>query len=80
MLMQEVGFGRTKPTIFFCDNKGAITMGLHPYNKPTTRHIDMRKHVCRQHVELGNVTTLYRKIIDILGDFLSKQTPKLTHE
>jgi len=43
ILMQQPGFGSTKPTTIFCDNKGAITMGLHPSNKPITRHIDMRK-------------------------------------
>ena len=47
MLMQQLGFGSMKPTTIFCDNKGAITMGLHPSNKPATRHIDMRKHFCR---------------------------------
>jgi len=40
----------------------------------------MRKHFCRQHVELGNVTTYFKKTADMLADFLSKQTPKPTHE
>jgi len=44
-------------------------MGLHPSNKPATRYIDMRKHFCRQHVELGNVTTPFQKTVDMLGDF-----------
>ena len=55
-------------------------MGLHPSNKPATRHIDMRKHFCKQHVELGNVTTPFKKTANMLADFLSKQTPKPTHE
>ena len=75
--MQQLGFGSMKPTIF-CDNKGAITMGLNPSNKSATRHIDMRKHVWRQHVELGNVTTPFKKSTDMLVDFLSKQTPEPT--
>jgi len=76
MLIQQLGFGSMKPTIIFC----AITIGLYPSNKPATRHIDMRKHFCRQHVELGNVTTPFKKTADMLADFLSKQTPKQTHE
>ena len=56
------------------------TMGPHPSNKPATRHIVMRKHFCRQHVELGNVTTYFKKTADMLADFLSKQTPKPTHD
>jgi len=62
MLMQQHGFRTMKPTIIFCDNKGAITMGLHPSNKSSTRHINMIKHFCRQHVELGNVTTPFKKL------------------
>jgi len=80
MLMQQLGFRSMKPTTIFCDNKGAITMGLHPSNRPATMHIDMRKRFCRQHVELGNFTTPFKKTADMLADFLSKQTPKPTHE
>ena len=54
-------------------------MGLHPSNKPATRHIDMRKHFCWQHFELGNVTP-FKKTADMLAYFLSKKTPKPTHE
>jgi len=57
MLMQQLGFGSKKLTTIFCDNKWAIIMGLHPSNKATNRHIDMRKHLCGQRVELGNVIT-----------------------
>jgi hypothetical protein len=43
-LLCDLGFGQTLPTMLFCDNKGAITMALHPANKPASRHIDMRIH------------------------------------
>jgi len=55
-------------------------MGLHSFNKPATRHIDMRKHLCRQHVELGNVTTPFKKTADMLAGFFSKHTPQPIHE
>jgi len=41
MRMQQLGFGSMKPTTIFYDNKGAITMGLHPSNKPATWHTDL---------------------------------------
>jgi len=37
MLMQQLGFESTKPTTIFCDNMGAITMVLHPSNRPATQ-------------------------------------------
>jgi len=46
-----------RPTDIYVDNKGAITMGLHPANKPATRHVNMRMHMLRHHVELGHVCT-----------------------
>ena len=49
-LLRDLGFGQTLPTMLFCDNKDAITMALHPANKPASRHIDMRIHFCRQNV------------------------------
>ena len=59
-LLRDLGFGQTLPTMLFCDNKGAITMALQPANKPASRHIDMRIHFCRQHVELGDVAHTFR--------------------
>jgi hypothetical protein len=66
--------------MLFCDNKGAITMALHPANKPASRHIDMRIHFCRQHVELGDVATTFAPTPDMVADFMTKQTQRLTHE
>jgi hypothetical protein len=79
-LLRDLGFGQTLPTMLFCDNKGAITMALHPANKPASRHIDMRIHFCRQHVELGDVATTFAPTPDMVADFMTKQTQRLTHE
>ena len=79
-LLRNLGFGQTLPTMLFCDNKGAITMALHPANKPASRHIDMRIHFCRQHVELGDVATTFAPSPDMVADFMTKQTQRLTHE
>ena len=64
----------------FSDNKGAISMSQHPTNKPATRHVDMRIHMCRQHVELGNIKTEHMPGTDLPADMCSKQTVCPTHE
>jgi len=82
-LLRDLGFGQTLPTMLFCDNKGAITMAFHPANKPDSRHIDMRIHFFRQHVELGDVATTFTPTPDMVADFMTKQTQleqRLTHE
>jgi hypothetical protein len=40
-------------------------MSFHPSNKPATRHIDCRIHMCRQHVELGHVTSEFKRTGDL---------------
>jgi hypothetical protein len=39
MLLLHLGFGDPEPTAIYCDNKGAITMGLHPTNKAAMRQV-----------------------------------------
>jgi hypothetical protein len=60
-LLKELGFGAATPTVIYSNNRGAIKMGLHPSNKPATRHIDMRRHFLREYVELKHVTTPSRQ-------------------
>ena len=80
MLLEHLGFGDPRPTDIYVDNKGAITMGLHPANKPATRHVNMRMHMLRHHVELGNVRTPFCSTFDMVADYMTKATPKPTHE
>jgi hypothetical protein len=80
MLLRGLGFGQPEPTYLYCDTKGAITMSIHPANKPATRHVDMRIHFCRQHTELGDVAPLFVPTPDMVTDCLTKQTPRPVHE
>jgi hypothetical protein len=80
MLLEHLGFGDPRPTDIYVDNKGAITMGLHPANKPATRHVNMRVHMLRHHVELGHVCTPFCPTFDMVADYMTKATPKPTHE
>ena len=79
MLLRQLGFGATTPTVIYSDNQRAITMGLHPANKPATRHIDMRRHSLRQLVEPKKVTTPYVRTHAMVVDCITQQTPKPTH-
>ena len=80
MLLEHLGFGDPRPTDIYIDNKGAIIMGHHPSNKAATRHVDMRIHFMRQHVELGTINTPFCPTFDMVADFMTKATPKATHE
>ena len=75
MLLEHLGFGDPRPTDIYIDNKGAIIMGHHPSNKAATRHVDMRIHFMRQHVELGTINTPFCPTFDMVADFMTKATP-----
>ena len=66
--------------IFVSTTKVAITIGIHPSNKPAMRHVDMRVHMLRQHVELGRVSTPFCPTNDMVADYTTKAAPNPTHE
>jgi hypothetical protein len=80
MLLEHLGFGDPRPTDFYIDNKGSIILEHHPSNKAATCHVDMRIHFMRQHVELGTTDTPFCPTFDMVADFMSKPTPKATHD
>ena len=80
MLLRDLGFASSGPTTLFCDNQGAIFTSRNPTNKPSMRHVDMREHFCRQHVELNNIDPKYCHTDRMTADYLSKQTVCATHE
>jgi hypothetical protein len=40
----------------------------------------MRMHMCCHHVELGHVVTPYCGTYNMVADYMTKATPKPTHE
>jgi len=66
MLLHHLGFGDPRSTDIYVNNKATITMGLHPSNKPATRHVDMRVHQLCQHVELGHVSDSFHSLLSDL--------------
>ena len=63
MLLEHMGFGDPLLNDIYVDSKGEITMGLHPVNKPSTRHVNMRMHMLCHHVELGHVCTPFAPLL-----------------
>ena len=43
-LFNELGFGQTKPTVLFCDNKGTVSCTHDPHSHSQMKHIDIRAH------------------------------------
>ena len=81
MLLAAVCFSQPGTMTLHCDNKGGITMSLHPANKPATGHVRHASSLCRQHTEQGRVHLVFQPTPSMVAVDLTKgQTPRPTHE
>ena len=56
----------------FCDNTSAIAMTQNPVQHSKTKHIEVRHHFIRDHVEKGNICLISVPTEDQLADILTK--------
>jgi hypothetical protein len=54
-LLREWGLSMSMPTTIWCDNKGAIQIAQGPVNNKRTKHVDIRFHHIRDHIEKGDI-------------------------
>ena len=65
----------------FCDNQGAIALSKNPGFHARSKHIDIRYHFIRNHVdgETGTINLLYCSTDDMTADVLTKGLPRARH-
>ena len=68
---QDYGLNEEKTPIF-CDNTSAIAITQNPKFHARTKHIDVRHHFIRDHVEIGNIEILKIGTEDQLADIFTK--------
>ena len=66
--LRDIGY-EFKSVPILCDNTSAISISRNPVQHSKTKHIDVRHHFIRDHVEKGEISLLYipteKKIADI---------------
>jgi hypothetical protein len=76
-LLEELGFPQQEPTTIHEDNPGAIFLVLNQTNTYGTRHIAIRHHFLRHHIQSGEIKLKYthtkRLVADVLTKALSKE-------
>ena len=62
----------------FCDNISAIKIAENPVQHSKTKHIEVRYHFIREHVETGTIELHYvsttKQVVDILTKPLNEST------
>src|SRR6187397_2893047 len=69
--LRDYGLNEDKTPIF-CDNTSAIDITQNPKFHARTKHIDVRHHFIRDHVEKGNIEILKIGTEDQLADIFTK--------
>jgi hypothetical protein len=67
------------PTVLYSDNQGSIALSKNPDSHRRTKHIDVRYHLLREHVEKGTVIVQYISTKEMPADVLTKGLPPLKH-
>ena len=71
-LLHDLGLPQDDATIIFDDNQGAIAMTVNSGLHQRTKHIDVRHHFIKQHVDEGRVILKYLPTEDMVADILTK--------
>ena len=77
MRTQLTDYGFTFDRIpMYCDSKSAIAISCNPVHHSKTKHIKVRYHFIKEHVEEGTVELFFVKTDYQLADLFTKALPK----
>ena len=71
-MLRELGFPPSGPTTINVDNTGAISLAKNPVAHQRTKHIDIRHHFIRDHIEAGDIEIQYVNTKDNKADWMTK--------
>jgi hypothetical protein len=74
-LLEEIGMAVRGASSIYMDNQSAISIAVNHGYTPRAKHIDLRAHFVRDHVEQGNVKLVYIPSQKQLADYLTKAVP-----
>jgi len=77
--LTDLGYNLTAPTTLFSDNQSAIALAENPEHHARTKHIDVKYHLMREHIQRGTMTQRYIKGSDNPADVLTKALPRDKH-
>ena len=73
--LKDYGY-EIKETPIFCDNTSAINLTKNPIQHSRTKHIEIRHHFIREHVNSGDVVLNFVKSEHQLADIFTKPLPE----
>jgi hypothetical protein len=71
-LLAEIGFAMDNAMDIFVDNKGAIDLSANPVHHKQSKHIAIKHHFARKHIELGTINVVKIPNTNNVADILTK--------
>ena len=79
-LLCELGVTDSSPSLLNMDNRGAVSLTRGAGDSNRTKHIDIRYHFIRSHVEQKRIRIQYLPTDEMVTDILTKNLGRLKHE
>jgi hypothetical protein len=79
-LLSELGRTAINAKTIYDDSQGAIALAYNPEHHARTKHVDVRYHFVRDHVENERIKLEYCPTKEMVADALTKALPKGRHE
>ena len=73
--LTELGFPLKNPTTVYIDSTGAEALAKNPVNHQRTKHIDIRHHFIREHVEAKTIGLVHITSHNNVADIFTKPLP-----
>ena len=74
--LEEIGYrNRHESVTLYGDNQGAIALAKNPHDNRRSKHIDVRYHWIRNHVNEGKIDLKWVPTADMAADGLTKPLP-----
>jgi hypothetical protein len=68
------------PLLILSDNQGAIALNKRHQNSKKLRHVDIRHHFVRNHVEAGRMRLEHVSSDNMVADIFTKALPTESHQ
>ena len=78
-LLDELGFKMDQPTIMQQDNQSAIAIAINPVHHSRIKHLEIKTHFLREHIEGSTVEFVYCPTELMIADILTKPLPAKQH-
>ena len=78
-VFDEIGLPLNDPTVVHQDNQSTIAIAMNPIQHQRVKHMDVRVHFLRDHLDKGDVKLIWCPTGDMVADIFTKALPGPSH-